>query len=153
MHPRILPLTWAAIRKKLPAMKIVSFLTLCTAVAAVASLTFSSLRAADDHDHEVIESAMKKYHKAPKGTDPVAKKAAKGEASKEQIAELLAAYEGMAEVKPPRGEQSAWDKRMEELVAATKDLQAGKDGSVETFKKAGDCKACHTDFKPKKKEG
>ena len=134
-------------------MKVVSFLTLCTAVAAIASFTFSNLRAADDHDHEVIEAAMKKYHKAPKGTDPAAKKAAKGEASKEEIADLLKAYEGMAEVKPPRGEKDAWDKRLEELIAATKELQAGKDGSVDAFKKAGDCKACHTDHKPKKKEG
>ena len=129
-------------------MKVVSFLTLCTAVAALASLTFSSLRAAEDHDHEVIEEAMKKYHKAPKGTDPAAKKAAKGEASKEEITDLLKAYEAMAEVKPPKGDKDAWDKRLEELIAATKDLHDGKDGSVEAFKTAGNCKACHKEHKP-----
>lgn len=131
-------------------MKNKTILACCAALVAAVSLP-AFLNAADDHDHEVIEDAMKTYHKAPKGTDPVAKKAAKGEASEAEIKELLAAYEAMAECKPPRGEKSAWDERMATLVAATKDLAAGKDGSVAAFKKAGDCKGCHNDFKPEKK--
>lgn len=129
-------------------MKYKTMLACCAAIAAAISFP-ALLNAADGH--EVIEEAMKKYHKAPKGTDPVAKKAAKGEASEAEIKELLGAYEAMAKVEPPRGDKDAWDERMATLVAATKDLAAGKDGSVEAFKKAGNCKACHSDFKPEKK--
>jgi hypothetical protein len=119
-------------------------LTFATAIVAVATLSLP-LHAADD---EAISDAMKEYHKAPKGTDPVAKKAAKGEASSSEVKKLLKAYESMAKVEPPRGDAEAWKARLDTLIAATNDLKDEKDGSVEAFAKAGDCKGCHNEHKP-----
>jgi len=112
----------------------------CAAVAAF-SLTTAS---ADD----VISGVMKKYHKAPEGTDPVCKKAGAGAASEAELADLLKAYESLAEVKPPRGDDAAWEQRTADLVAAVKLLQAKDAGGADAYKKAVNCKACHTDHKP-----
>jgi len=120
--------------------------TLLLCAVAVAAFTISSpLHAASD---DVISEVMKEYHKAPKGTDPIAKKAAKGEAKKGEVSKLLRGYKSMAKVEPPKGDVDAWNQRMETLIAATEDLKEEKDGSVEAFAKAGDCKACHSEHKP-----
>ena len=124
-----------------------AILAFCTAIIAVASLSVS-LQAADD---KVISEVMKEYHKAPKGTDPIAKKAAKGEASTSEVSKLLRGYKSMAKVEPPKGEADAWNERMTKLITATEELKEGKDGAVDAFAKAGDCKACHTEHKPDKK--
>jgi len=121
-----------------------SILVLCTTAVAVFSLS-STLNAASD---DVISEVMKEYHKAPKGTDPIAKKAAKGEAKKAEVSKLLRGYKSMAKAEPPKGEVDAWNKRMETLIAATEALKEEKEGSVEAFAKAGDCKACHSEHKP-----
>ncbi len=121
-----------------------SVLVFCTATVAVFSLSVG-LHAADE---EVISEVMKEYHKAPKGTDPIAKQAANGEAKKSDVSKLLRGYKSMAKVEPPKGDVTAWNKRLETLIAATEDLKDEKEGSVEAFAKAGDCKACHTEHKP-----
>ena len=99
-------------------------------------------------DHEAIEEAMKKFHKAPKGTDPICKKIAKGEGTEEQLAGILKAYEGMLASKPPQGDEAEWKKKCEALITAIKDVQAGKDGALAAYGEAVNCKACHKDFKP-----
>ena len=112
----------------------------CAAVAAF-SLTTAS---ADD----VISDFMKKYHKAPQGTDPTCKKAGAGTASESELAELLKGYEAICAATPPKGEKDAWVKKCQELVAAVKLLQAKDAGGADAYKKAVNCKACHTDHKP-----
>ena len=44
---------------------------------------------------EVIEEAMKKYHKAPDGTDPTCKKVTAGTATADELAAILKSYEAM----------------------------------------------------------
>lgn len=97
---------------------------------------------------DAIEDAMKKYHKAPDGTDPVCKKVSNGEATPEQLAELLKAYEAMAAAKPPKGNQASWDEKNQALISAVKKIQAGDATGVSAYKKAVNCKACHTLHKP-----
>ncbi len=122
-----------------------------TAVLAVAfGLCVTGLTAADAKSNPIKE-AMKKYNAAPKGTDPVCKKASEGKASKEEIKGMLAAYTAMAAAKPPQGDAAKWKQLCDALVAATAALDKGEAGAADKFKAAVNCKACHTDFKPAKK--
>jgi len=73
-----------------------------SALLAVAfGLCVTGLTAADAKNP--IKDAMQKYNKAPKGTDPVCKKAGAGTATKEEISGMLAAYKAMCAAKPPAG--------------------------------------------------
>jgi len=121
-----------------------------SAVLAVAfGLCVTGLTAADAKNP--IKDAMQKYNKAPKGTDPVCKKAGAGTATKEEISGMLAAYKAMCAAKPPQGDQAKWTKLCTDLVNATAALEKGEAGAAEKFKAANNCKACHDEFKPAKK--
>jgi len=123
-----------------------------SAVIAVAfGLCVTGLTAADAQSSPIKE-AMKKYNAAPKGTDPVCKKAGEGKASKEEIKGMLAAYTAMAAAKPPQGEAAKWKQLCDALVAATAALDKGEAGAADKFKAAVNCKACHDEFKPAAKK-
>ncbi len=97
---------------------------------------------------EVIEDAMKKYHKAPKGQDPVCKVVSNGQGTDAQIAELITAYQVMCKEAPPRGEKEGWVKKCQALIASLKKVQSKDAAGVEEYKKAVNCKACHSEHKP-----
>ena len=97
---------------------------------------------------EVIEDAMKKYHKAPEGTPPTCKKITEGTASESEVADVLKCYEAMCAEAPPKGDKAAWVKRCQALIAAVKKIQAKDASGVSDYKKAVNCKACHTAHKP-----
>lgn len=105
-------------------------------------------QAADSSDNDPIKVAMKTYHKAPKGVDPVCKKAVDGQATPAQIKELVAAYKSMAAAKPPKGDQASWKEKTSKLVAAAMALEKGSPGAAEQYKEAVNCKACHSVHKP-----
>ena len=65
----------------------------------------------------------------------------KGEATKEEKQKLLEGYESMLKVKPPMGDEADWKKKCEALVKAV------KDDDKEAYKKAVNCKDCHTAHK------
>ena len=115
------------------------FLIACAAVAAFA---VSSAQAED-----VISDFMKAHHKAPQGTDPTCKKAGAGAATDAELAELLKGYQAICAATPPKGEKDAWVKKCQELVAAVKLLQAKDAGGADAYKKAVNCKGCHSEFK------
>ncbi len=122
------------------------------AVLGVAfGLCVTGLIAADAKPNP-IKDAMQKYNKAPKGTDPVCKKASEGQASKEEIKGMLAAYTAMAAAKPSQGDEAKWKKLCADLVSATTALDKGEDGAAAKFKAAVNCKACHEEFKPAAKK-
>jgi hypothetical protein len=120
-------------------MKIRPLLT----IVALACLSSTAVFASD-----VIEDAMKNYHKAPKGTDPTCKKVGAGTATTEDLANLLKSYQAMCGETPPKGEKAAWVAKCQALIAAVKKVQAKDAAGVEEYKKAVNCKACHTDHKP-----
>jgi hypothetical protein len=91
-----------------------------------------------------IKDIMKTYHKAPKGTDPVCKKAGDGNASAEELKKLVQAYTDLASAQPPQGDAASWKVKTAALLAAAKDLQAGKPGAAAKYKAAVNCKACHS---------
>lgn len=112
-------------------------------IVALAFLSGTAVFASD-----VIEDAMKKYHKAPKGTDPICKKVGAGTATTEELADLVKAYQAICAETPPKGEKAAWVTKCQALVAAVKKIQAKDATGAEDYKKAVNCKACHTDHKP-----
>jgi len=115
-------------------------------LAMMATSTLTSNAAEDDH--EVIEEVMKTLHKAPKGVDPVSKKAADGKATPEELKRLVDGYAKMAKTSPLKGDAASWKEKTSTLLAATKDLQAGKDMALDKFREAVNCKACHTAHRP-----
>ena len=121
--------------------------------ATAAALTVSGalgLRAADAKAKMSVKDVMEKYHKAPKGVDPVCKKVSNGQGSKEDIANLLAGYKAMAAAKPEQGDPAVWKQKTSALVAAMTAVQKGETDGLEKYKAAVNCKSCHEEFKPKK---
>lgn len=114
------------------------------ALMALGTIFVTAARA----DDEAMEKFMKDYHKAPKGTDPICKKAVDGKASDTDLAGLLAGYQAMCGAKPPKGEVGPWQEKCKALIAAVKGLQAKDAAANEAFKKAVNCKACHSAHKP-----
>lgn len=116
-------------------------------VIAFVSLSLASSFAASN---KVISEAMKTYHKAPQGTEPVAKKVLNGTASDQEVADLLKSYQTIAKEEPPQGEKAAWDKKTAAVIDALT-LISKKDPKGSTaYKLAINCKACHTDHRPAK---
>jgi len=97
---------------------------------------------------DAIKDVMKTYHKAPKGVDPVCKKASEGKATPEELKKLVGAYKTLCDAKPPKGDAASWKEKTSKLLAAAKDLQKGKEGASEKYKEAVNCKACHSVHKP-----
>ncbi len=121
------------------------------AVLGVAfGLCVTGLIAADGQSNP-IKDAMQKYHKAPKGTDPVCKRAGAGQATKEEVKGMLAAYQAMASAKPPQGDEAVWKTKVAALVKATEALDKGAADGPAQYKAASNCKACHEEFRPAKK--
>ena len=91
---------------------------------------------------------MKTYHKAPKGVDPVCKKAQDGTATEKEIKELVAAYKKLTTTKPPQGDEAGWKKKTAALLGAAEGLEKHLPDAVAKYKDAVNCKACHSVYKP-----
>jgi hypothetical protein len=114
-------------------------------VALSAALGLMVVHAAEAKgDKLTTKEIMKKAHK---GDNALVKKVQKGEASKEEIKQLLDWYKIMATEEPPKGELASWKEKCAALVSATEKLS--KDASaLPEFKKAVSCKSCHMAHKP-----
>jgi cytochrome c556 len=109
-----------------------------------------------EKEPQTIKAIMGKFHKAPaKDEDPQCKKFLTGKASEAEIKDILAAYEDLGKLKPPKGDADAWKARTTALLTAAKDLAAKKEGAADAYKKAVDCMSCHTAFRlpPPPKDG
>lgn len=121
----------------------VAFAAIFVAVSAVLSLHVSA------DDKNIIHDIMEKHHK---GKEAPVQTVLAGKADEKLLKEFLAYYTSMAAQKPPKGDEAAWKKRTATLVEATQGLIDKKANALETFKEASNCKACHTDHKPPKKQ-
>lgn len=119
----------------------------CLALLLAGSTLHWTAQAAEEKDN-AIKQAMKLYHKAPKGTDPVCKKAVDGHASAEDLKNLVACYKAMKAAKPTRGDQASWTEKTTKLLAAAEALQKGEPNAAALYKEAVNCKACHSVHKP-----
>ncbi|HEY6228633.1 MAG TPA: hypothetical protein VI282_16060 [Verrucomicrobiae bacterium] len=132
-------------------MKAFSKFLIVSAASVALTLTFLSANAADagDNKESPTKAFMKKYHKAPRGTDPVAKRAQEGKATPQELKELAAGYHAMAKDKPPQGDAASWKEKTTKLASAADALVKGEPGAQERYKEAVNCKACHEVHKPK----
>jgi cytochrome c556 len=76
---------------------------------------------------------------------------AAGKGSDADAQKLLEAVKALPACKPPKGDEAAWKTKTEALVKAAEDVVAKKPGAADALQKAGSCKECHTEFRPKKK--
>jgi hypothetical protein len=107
-------------------------------MAVVLALAPAVVRAADGEKESPTKTFMKKYHKAPKGEDTVAKKAELGKASPTELKELVAGYKAMIKDKPPRGDAASWKEKTTKLASAAEALQKGEPDAAARYKAAVD---------------
>ena len=120
--------------------------TLVAALCLGGGLAWQSQAA--DAGKDAIKEVMKAYHKAPKGVDPVCKKAADGKATPDELKKLVAGYKVMVGAKAPRGDEASWKEKTAKLLAACQALEKGEEGAAAKYKEALNCKACHQAHKP-----
>ncbi len=118
------------------------------ALFAVAAIAVSTAVIADEN-HEILEKVMEE---GLKGDDSPLAKVLGGSASKKEITDLATLIKTMHGTKAPKGDQAAYDEKVAELIAAMDAVAGGDTGekSIGRLDKASNCKACHTDHKPKK---
>lgn len=116
-------------------------MTFAAAVGLAATLAVG----AADKPKLTIKEVMKEFHK---GDSPLCKKVASGQATKEELKKIVAAYVDMCSQKAPKGEEKSWKELAEKLCVAAKAVEDGKPGAVEAYKAAVNCKACHSAHKP-----
>jgi hypothetical protein len=109
-------------------------------------LSLAVLMGASQDKPKSIKEAMAATHK---GDDSLVKKIQSGKGSDEDHKKILEIYEFLATQKPSKGDEASWKAKTAALVAASKDLVDKKAGAAEAFKKASDCKACHSVHKGK----
>lgn len=119
------------------------------AVGAALSLALLTNSTAAEGGDNATKEFMKKYHKAPKGVDPVCKRAVDGKATPQELKELSAGYHAMMKVKPPEGDMASWKEKTTKLASAADAMVKGEAGANERYKEAVNCKACHEVHKPK----
>ena len=108
-----------------------------------------ALPAADDKPKYSTKDIMKALNK---GDENLGKKVARGHGTAEDFSKLVDYYSALPANKPPRGDQSSWDAKTAALVKASKALMTGEPGALAAYKAAVNCKACHTEHKPEKKQ-
>lgn len=111
-------------------------------LALAALMITAGYVSADDKPKNTIKEVMKKAHK-----DKLLNKVLDGKASDDDKKELLSLYEDMAKGTPSKGDADSWKKLNDAIVAAAKDVVAGKDGSTDALKKATKCGDCHSAHK------
>lgn len=115
------------------------------AVLAAGTMCFQAQAA--DAQADAVKEVMKKFHKAPKGEDPICKKAIDGKATAQELKDMVAGYKKMAAAKVPHGDAASWKTKTTALLAASEALQKNTAGAVDKYKEAVNCKACHSEHK------
>jgi hypothetical protein len=113
-------------------------------VLALASVTILSSFAADEKEPKYnIKQVMKAAHK-----DGLMAKIAEGKGEKADAEKLVELYTALGQNKPPKGEAESWKAKTDAVLAAAKDVVAGKEGANAKLKATVNCGECHTAHKP-----
>ena len=115
---------------------------------AVAALVLSATFVVADENHEILEKVMKE---GMKGDESPLAKVLDAKASAEETAALATLIQTMKGTKAPLGEQSDFDKKVEELITAMDAVANGDktEKAITRLDDASNCKACHSKHKPK----
>src|SRR5436305_10128349 len=122
---------------------------LCGAVAALAAvLVVGQLDARNVAAPKEIAEIMKEAHGG--GAKSLRGKVVSGKASEEEAKKLLGLYEDLAKNKPPKGDEDAWKKKTDAILAAAKKVAAKPDDkdATKALGMATVCANCHKDHKP-----
>ncbi len=125
-----------------------SQMTKLIACLAAAGLCLGVASLAADAEKSPMGQFMAKYHKAPQGTDTVAKKAQDGKATKEELKALVEGYGLLAKSKPPKGDEASWKEKTSKLLSAAQALEKGEADALAKYKEAVNCRACHMAHRP-----
>ncbi|MFO1498207.1 MAG: hypothetical protein U1G07_07410 [Verrucomicrobiota bacterium] len=125
-----------------------SLKTIATIAIILTVDTVAWRASAAEEKEEPIKHVMNTFHKAPKGVDPICKKALEGKASSDELKKLVAAYKTLTKATPPKGDQASWTEKTGKLLAASESLEKGEADGIAKYKEALNCKACHTAHKP-----
>jgi len=108
---------------------------------------FTAITVADEN-HEKIEKVMKE---GLKGDDSPLAKVIDGKASTDETKSLATLVKTLEGTKAPVGDQAAYEKKVAELIAAMEAVAGGTadEPAIGRLEKASNCKACHSDHKPK----
>jgi hypothetical protein len=117
---------------------------LLTVAVATAAPAYLALAAEENR----IKNAMQKAHKAPKTEEKLSDKIIAGTATPEEKQIAFALYKGMAEAEAPKGDDAAFKVKVGKLITATSHVIEGREGAIEAYKTAVNCKACHDDHRP-----
>jgi len=124
----------------------------CTAVAAILVAGAGASATGDKDKKEgkslTIKEVMQKAHGG--GKKALIAKFGAGTADKKDAETLLDLYSNLAKAESPKGEAADWKTKTEALVAAAKDLVAGKEGAAAKLQEASNCAGCHKIHKGKK---
>jgi hypothetical protein len=112
------------------------------AATALVALNMALAQDAAKPKH-TIKEVMKAAHK-----DGLLKKVSEGKGTKEEAAKLVELYEALGQNKAPKGDAAAWKTKNDAILAAAKDLQAGKEGAAAKLATATNCMNCHRDHRP-----
>jgi hypothetical protein len=88
---------------------------------------------------------MKALHK---GEGSIGKRVLEGKGTKEDFARLVEYYGSLPLNEPEQGDPAAWKKRTIAVLETAKALQAGREGALNSYRKAVDCKSCHSVYRP-----
>src|SRR5690606_19528836 len=121
-------------------------MTRSTILAAIAALFVAVAVAADD---ETISKVMKEGFKGD--TSPIAK-VLDGNAPEDETKALVEHVKSLQGTKAPIGDHAAYEAKIAELVEALGAVAGGDkaEAAIGRLEKAQNCKACHTDHRPKK---
>ena len=117
-------------------------------ILALAMSTAYSISVSAD-DKLSISDIMDKHHK---GKEAPVQTILAGKADEALLKQFVAYYEFMGTQKPPVGDEAKWKEKNAKAVAALKEAIEKKATAAESVKAALNCKACHTDHKPKKEQ-
>ena len=95
-----------------------------------------------DEPENTIADVMEKAHGSG-----LMRKVVKGEATEEEMKELVSLYVDMMDNKPPKGEEEAWNAATGQVVIAATRVMLGREGAGELLQSAANCKKCHDEFK------
>ena len=129
-------------------MKIPRAVSIATLAATLMGSILIVPQARADANEDAIKKVMDDYHKAPKGTDTISKKASDGKATPEELKGLVAAYETLAKCTAPKGDAASWKEKTAKLLAAAQALQKGDPGAADAYKAAVNCRDCHSAHRP-----
>lgn len=93
-----------------------------------------------------IDVVMKE---AMKGDASLHKKVATGKGTPEDAAKLLDYFKSLPAETPPEGDAASWKEKTAKLIEAAQAVVDGKPGAPAALQTAGNCKACHSEHKPK----